>query len=157
MSLPSGSLKRVVVLVLVLVAGCRTVPRLAPVNLQEPGWTVRTGQAVWKRARGKPEVAGEILVATRSDGRAFVQFSKSPFPLIIAQSTPHNWEVELPMDNKRYSGHGQPPRRLLLLYLPRALAGQPLPTGWSWQKLENNGWRLENQAKGESLELYFAQ
>src|SRR6266849_4744571 len=102
MRLASGSFKRVALLVLVLVAGCRTVPRLAPVNLQEPGWTVRPGQAVWARARGKPEVAGEILVATRPDGRAFVQFSKSPFPLIIAQSTPHSWEAEIPMDNKRY-------------------------------------------------------
>src|SRR5258706_8431052 len=129
MSLISRNLKGGFVLVLVFVAGCRIGPRLAPVNLQEPGWTVRTGQAVWTRARGKPDVAGEILVATRPDGRAFVQFSKSPFPLIIAQSTPQGWQAEIPMDNKRYAGHGQPPRRLLLLYVPRALAGQPLPKG----------------------------
>ena len=148
---------RLALLVLVLVTGCRTVPRLAPVNLQEPGWIVRTGQAVWKRGRRKPEVAGEILLATRPDGRAFIQLSKSPFPLIIAQSTAQNWQAEIPMENKRYAGRGQPPERLLLLYLPRALAGQPLPKGWSWQKLENDGWRLQNPSRGESLAIYFAQ
>ena len=37
--------------------------RMAPVNLQEPGWTVRQGQAVWKLPSGH-DIAGDVLVAT---------------------------------------------------------------------------------------------
>lgn len=144
-------------LLLALGTGCRTGAPFPPVNFNEPGWTVRQGQAVWKRGRNMPEIAGEIIVATGPDGRAFVQFSKNPFPLLIAQSTATTWQVETPTDNKRYSGHGKPPKRLIFLYVPRALAGLSLPRDWSWQKLENNGWRLQNAANGESLEVYFTQ
>ncbi|MDB6068197.1 MAG: hypothetical protein JWR26_4405 [Pedosphaera sp.] len=138
-------------------AGCATVAPLPQVNLKEPGWTVREGQAVWRRKQGAPELAGDILVATRNDGRALVQFSKTPLPLVIAQSTPNSWEVESPVENKRYSGRGQPPARLIFLYLPKMLTGQPPPRGWSWHSLENHGWHLENSATGESLEGYFSQ
>jgi hypothetical protein len=134
---------------------CRTVPPLGPANLQTPGWTVRQGQAVWQRPHGAPELAGEILVGTGEDGRLVVQFSKNGFPLLIAQSRANDWQVELPIQNKRYSGRGLPPARLLILYLPRALAGLPLPQGWSWNTMANGGWRLENHRTGESLEGYF--
>lgn len=139
----------------VLATGCRTVAPFPAVNFKEPGWTVRQGQGLWKRGRNMPEIAGEIIVATRPDGQAFVQFSKNPFPLVVAQSTANAWEVETPTDNKRYSGHGKPPKRLIFLYLSRALTGESLPRNWTWQKLENNGWRLKNPANGESLEVYF--
>jgi hypothetical protein len=130
---------------------------LPPANLKEPGWTVREGQAVWRRQRSEPEIAGEILVATRSDGRALVQFTKNPFPLLTAQSTSKGWQVEAPIENKFYSGHGKPPARLIFLYLPRLLAGEPPPKGWSYQKTPEKGYRLENQARGESLEVYFTE
>ena len=135
--------------------GCRTARPLPPVNLKEPGWAVREGQAVWQKDRGAQEVAGEILLAQSNDGRAFVQFSKNPFPLLTAQSTTNSWEVEVPTQKKRYSGHGPPPQRLIWLYLPRALSGLAPPKGFSWAKLENNGWRLENSATGESIQGYF--
>ena len=134
---------------------CRTVPPLGPANLQAPGWTVRQGQAVWQRPHGASEIAGEILLGTREDGRSFVQFSKNGFPLVIAQNQANGWQVELPVQNKRYSGRGLPPARLLILYLPRALAGQSLPKGWSWNTMANGGWRLENHRIGESLEGFF--
>ena len=144
-------------LLLIFATGCNTVRPLPPADFQEPGWTVRQGQAVWKRSRHAPEVAGEILIATKSGGRAFVQFSKNPFPLVIAQSTAETWQVEIPAQNKRYSGRGRPPARLIFLYLPRMIAGEPPPRGWSWKKLSDEGWRLDNQSAGESLEVYFAQ
>lgn len=144
-------------LLLVLGSGCQTVAPLPAVDFNQPGWTVRQGQAVWKRGRSMPEIAGDIIVATGPDGRSFVQFSKNPFPLVIAQSTATAWQVETPTDNKHYSGHGNPPKRLMFLYIPRALEGRPLPRHWTWQKMENNGWRLKNPASGESLEVYFMQ
>lgn len=137
-------------------AGCRTMKPLPPANLKEPGWTVREGQAVWKRKASEPEIAGEIIVATRSDGRAFVQFSKNPFPLLTAQSTPKGWQVESPIDNKFYSGHGKPPARLIFLYIPKLLAGEQPPAGWTYEKV-NDGYKLEDHRNGESLEVYFTQ
>lgn len=135
--------------------GCQTLfPPLPPANLQDPGWTVREGQAVWRLPKSAKEIAGDVLVATRPGGRAFVQFSKTPFPLLIGQEVGNRWEVELPAQNKHYSGRGHPPKRLIWLYLPRALAGESLPTNWTWRE-DGKGWRLENPASGESLEGFF--
>jgi hypothetical protein len=137
--------------------GCLTVPPMAPVDLLQPGWTVREGQAVWCVKRGEPEIAVEIVLATRPDGREFVQLTKNPFPLAVAQATTNSWEVRLPTENKRYSGRGEPPARLILLYIPKVLAGESPPKGWTWQVLPENGWRLENRESGESLEGFFTK
>ncbi len=142
---------------LLALAACQTAPGPGPANLAEPGWTVRQGQAVWQRSREGPEIAGEILLATQATGRTLVQLSKNGFPLVIAQSWADRWEVELPAQNRRYAGRGLPPKRLLILYLPRAIAGQSLPSGWSWNAIADGSWRLTNHRAGESLEGYFNQ
>ena len=126
------------------------------VNLKEPGWAVRQGQAVWHLAHDSREVAGDLVVATGPDSRAFVQFSKTPFPLVVAQSTKNQWSVEFPPQNKHYAGRGQPPKRLIWLYLPRVLSGQPPPAHWTWE-YSGTQWRLANQTAGESVEGYFNQ
>jgi len=131
---------------------CRTAP-LPRINLQEPGWTIREGQAVWKRNREAPEIAGELLVAT-APGRTFVQFSKTPFPMVVGQSTTNKWQVEIPTQGKRYSAPGKPPARLIWLYLPGMLAGQAPPKRWSFQQLSSDRWRVENEKTGESIEGY---
>jgi hypothetical protein len=149
---------RVTIMVLVLAsAGCRTAAvHIPPANLQQPGWTVHQGQAVWHIPQGKREIAGEVLVATGLEQRAFVQFSKSPFPLVIAQATGDSWEIEFPAQNKHYSGRGTPPKRIIWLYLPRVLSNHLLPKNWTW-KQDSSGWRLENHSNGEVLEGYFDQ
>lgn len=143
------------ILALILLTGCRTIAPLPPANLAEPGWTVRQGQAVWRAKHDAPEIAGEILVATRGDGRAFVQFTKTPLPFAVAQRTRESWQVEFPIQNRRYSGRGNPPARLVWLHLPDCLAGTRLAKAWS---CEHSGeqWRLENAATGELLEGYLA-
>lgn len=138
-----------------LAAGCRTAGTLPRANLKEPGWTVRQGQAVWTHKRGGEGIAGDIIVATRPDGQAFVQFSKGLFPVFVGQLTARAWSISIPPQNLRYSGHGQPPKRVLLLYLPRVLSGLPPPRHWTWQRVGEGGWKLENQSSGESLEVYF--
>ena len=145
---------RALLLLAFALAGCHTVRPFAPVNLQEPGWHVREGQAVWRPKREAAEIAGEILLATKPDGQVFIQFSKNPFPLLVAQATGDKWQIELPIEKKRYSGHGQPPRRLIWLYLSRVLSGQPPPKGWAYTRLESSGWKLENDSTGEALEGY---
>src|SRR5438477_412610 len=89
--------------------GCRTMPPLPKVSLTEPGWTVRQGQAIWHPKREGLEIAGELLVATRTNGTALVQFTKTPFPLVVAQQTRSSWEIEFPTEKRTYSAPGHPP------------------------------------------------
>ncbi|HTL17613.1 MAG TPA: hypothetical protein VL793_10265 [Patescibacteria group bacterium] len=130
---------------------------LPRVNLQEPGWTVSQGQAVWKLPmKGDHDIAGEVLVASGPNEQTFVQFSKTPFPVLTGQTLSNRWQFELPPQNKRYSGPGRPPKRLIWLYLPRALAGKPIPPQWRWTNSSGN-WQLENPKTGESIAGFFTQ
>lgn len=135
---------------------CRTVAPLPGVNLSEPDWTIFQGQAVWQTKRAAPEIAGEILLALKSDGQTFIQFTKTPFPFVVAQSTPRAWQLEFPAQNKSYSAPGKTPSPVIWFQLPRAVRGLALPGNWSWRDAEND-WRLENISTGESLEGYFSK
>jgi len=139
-----------------LLAGCRTATPLSPVNVQEPGWNVQQGQAVWRSRRSAPEIAGELVVAIHPDGRSLVQFIKTPLPFVVAQATIESWQVQFVPQNKVYSGRGRPPAQLIWLHLPQCLQGGAPPGNLSWVRLENQGWRLENRSTGESLEGYLA-
>jgi hypothetical protein len=137
------------------VAGCRTAPPLPPADLSAPGWHVQQGQAVWKPARSKPELAGELLLATRASGDFFVQFTKTPFTLATARVTGENWQIEFGSGEHAWRGRGQPPGRLAWFRLPRALAGESLGRVWKFERLGTNSWRLGNFHTGESLEGSF--
>lgn len=141
-------------LVLVVLTACRTMP-MPKVNLSEPGWDVRQGQALWRSHQDAPEIAGELLAATR-DGESFVQFTKTPFPFAVAQTTTNGWRAEFPTENRSFSAPGSPPARIIWFQLARALTGKPLAKDWLWQKTDA-GWRLHNRSTGESLEGYFTQ
>ncbi|HZQ48011.1 MAG TPA: hypothetical protein VFC07_13415 [Verrucomicrobiae bacterium] len=121
-------------------------------NLSEPGWTVQQGQAVWRTERNAPEIAGDLIVAANPDGRSVLQFTKTPLPFVVAQTTTNTWQIQFVPRHKTYSGRGTPPTKIIWLYLPRCLAGSPPPKSWSWQRVENDGWRLENRTTGELLE-----
>jgi hypothetical protein len=137
--------------------GCFTLSHpLPPVNLRDPGWTVYQGQAVWKLPKTQHDIAGDVVVATGPGGRSFVQFSKTPFPLVTGQTTAKGWQVEFPPQSKHYAGPGNPPKRIMWLYLPRVLRGDPAPAHWSWTNAMGN-WKLENPATGEALEGFFSQ
>jgi hypothetical protein len=135
--------------------GCLAMRPLPQVNFSEPGWTIRQGQAVWQTGKKSPEIAGELLLATRADGSTFVQFTKTPFPFAIAQTTSNGWQIEFPPQNKRYAAPGKPPARIVWFQLANAFTGKPIAKGWSWQKSDAT-WQLKNSS-GESLEGYFAQ
>jgi len=68
-------------LLLILGAGCRTANPLPPADFSAPGWRVQQGQAVWKPSASRPELAGDLLLATNVNGNMFIQFSKMPFPV----------------------------------------------------------------------------
>lgn len=134
---------------------CRTAP-LPKVSLTDPGWNVLQGQAAWRSKASAPEIAGEILLATSPDGRALIQFTKTPFPFVIAQRTTNAWQIEVPAQNKIHRFPGRPPARVLWFHLPRAVAGEPLPKPWRWNQ-SSETWHLENVSTGESLEGYFSK
>ena len=134
---------------------CRT-PALPKADLSAPGWRIFQGQAVWKANHDAPEISGEILLAQKSDGQNFVQFTKTPVPFAIAQSTTNAWRLEIPMQNKTFGAPGKTPSRIIWFQLAHAVAGQPLKNPWTWRGSENN-WHLENSATGESLEGYFSK
>ena len=144
-------------LTLLLGAGCQTNSRpLPPVNLAEPGWTLRQGQAVWRSRRDAPELAGEILAASNTDGRALIQFTKTPLPLVCAQLTAEGgWQVELIPQKNLSTGQGVPPARLAWLQLARALNGLSVPPSVEFIRSQNGGWRLLNRDSGESVTGFF--
>ena len=145
------------VLLLSLLCGCHTAPKLPPVNLQAPGWTVRQGQAVWTAKRGEHGVAGELLLATRADGACLVQFAKPPFTLATARSEAGSWCLEVQSAGRAFGGRGTAPREFVWFALVDAVRCPPPARNWRWdQAVAADGWRLTSPATGETLEGYWS-
>jgi hypothetical protein len=142
-------------LTLILCAGCRTIPPLPPTDFSAPGWRVQQGQAVWKPSQNRPELAGDLLLATNTNGDFFIQFSKMPFPLATARVSGGRWQIEFGADKYSWHGHGNPPDRFAWFQLPRALLEANIGGDWQFTRVETNSWRLENSHTGESLEGEF--
>lgn len=142
-------------LLLLSLGACQTGSPLPRIDLTEPGWTIYRGQAVWRPDPHASGFAGDILVATNPDGRVFVQFSKTPLPLAVAQRSSSAWQVEFPLQHKRRAGRGEPPGRLIWFVLPAALSGTLPPPPWTWHRPDPQDWRLLNPKTGESLEGFF--
>lgn len=140
---------------LALAAGCAAPRTGLRVDLSAPGWSVREGQAVWRPAKGKPDLAGELLVASHPSGRAFVQFAKPPFQLVTACRTRDRWQITFGANDRTFSGRGAPRPRFLWLHLSACLdSDQPPPVGWRFEAAAMGRWQFENGATGEKLEGY---
>jgi len=136
--------------------GCRTMAPLPPIDLSQPGWQIRQGQAVWQTKRNAPEVAGELLVASGSGRKDFLQFTKTPLPFVVAQTAADSWQVEFPAENRRYSGRGEPPSRLGWFQLMRCLRGEVPARDWKFGSSADGRWRLANTVSGELIEGFLA-
>jgi hypothetical protein len=146
------------ILVLSFFCGCRT-PAPPAIDLANPAWIVRQGQAVWVSPdpKGKSEgVAGELLVATQPDGSCWVQFAKPPFNLVTAQRTPTQWNIAFQQGRQRYGARGKAPVKLIWFQLPSALAGETIESPWKFKRNTDDTWLLENPKTGERLEGYLA-
>jgi hypothetical protein len=142
-------------LLLIFCAGCHTAAPLPSADFSAPGWRVQQGQAVWKPAQDRPELAGDLLLATNVNGNFFIQFSKIPFPLATAQVSGGQWQIEFGADKFSWHGRGAPPNRFGWLQLPRALLITNIGGSWRFTRVETNSWRLENLSTGETLEGEF--
>ncbi len=139
-------------LALLWCAGCRTTAPLPPADFSAPGWHLQQGQAIWKPAGNRSELAGNLLVATNASGDYFVQFTKDPFPLVTTENVAGQWQIEFGADERSWRGLGEPPARFGWFQLPRALLGAKLARNWNYETVTTNSWRLENSKTGESLE-----
>jgi len=139
------------VLLLALLVSCRTLPPLPPIDLAQPGWTLRQGQAVWRSQRDAPEIAGEIIFATHPSGRAMLQLTKTPLPFVTVQTSGDSWEIEFVPQQRQFRGRGVPSERLLWIHLARALNGTKPPAGLKFEQPEPHAFTLENTKTGESI------
>jgi hypothetical protein len=139
-------------LALLFLCGCQTSGTLSPVNLSEPGWSVRQGQAVWQMPGQRPELAGDFVFALNADGRCFLEFAKVPFPMVRASSSEARWEIEFPPQKMFFAGGGSPPKRLAWLHVCRALAGKEVKPPWRFERMADGGWRLDNAKNREVVE-----
>ena len=114
---------------------------------------MREGQAAWRDGGTAPEMTGELLVATHLNGATYVQFSKYPLPILTAQTTSNQWQIQFHLQNRTYAGTGQPPRRIVWLYLAHRLTGRPTPlsNAWTFQRIAGGAWRLANPSTGEFI------
>jgi len=128
--------------------------QLPPVDTSSPGWTVRQGQALWRTENEKPEVAGDVVLSSHPQAGSFIQFSKT-LPILSARITPEGWEFQTIPENKRYSGRGKPPRRIVWLQLLRVLEGQEISDRWTVAKPSSDYLLLEDLHTGERLEVRF--
>jgi len=140
---------------LLLGAGCRTTNPLPSADFSAPGWCVQQGQAVWKPSSSRPELAGDLLLATNVNGNFFIQFSKMPFPLATAQVSGDQWQIEFGANQYSWHGHGTLPNRFGWFQLPQALLDPDLGGNWKFTHVETNSWRLQNPHTGETLEGEF--
>ncbi|MHB1306597.1 MAG: hypothetical protein ACYDC1_21440 [Limisphaerales bacterium] len=143
------------VLLLLLLAACRTAPP-APLDLSQPGWRIREGQAVWTAAQGERPVAGELLLALGPDDACWVQFSKPPFTLAAARRDVGRWSVERPQLRQFVAGRGTAPPDVLWFQLANALAIESVAEGWQFEDLDDGSWTLANPRTGERLEGFLS-
>jgi len=131
--------------------GCRTTTPMPAINLSAAGWHVAQGQAVWKPPGNRPELAGDLLVATNDNGNCFIQFSKTPFEIATARVDDGRWQVRFGTDQYSWTGRGAPSPRFVWFQLPPALAGKLLIDGWKFERSSGNLWRLQNSRTHEAL------
>jgi hypothetical protein len=139
------------ILAVVLCAGCSTSTRLPPVNLSQPGWRVRQGQALWKPPGPRPEIAGDLLLATKGNGDFFLQVSKVPFTVATAEGIGGSWEIQFGSHDYHRRGRGKPPKNFVWFELPEVLAGVNPGRRWSFSHEPDGQWRLANSRSGETL------
>jgi hypothetical protein len=99
----------------------------------------------------RPELAGEVVLALNADGRCFVEFSKTLFPLVRAECGNARWEIEFPPQKIHFAGGGPPPARLAWLQVSRGLAGQEVAPPWRFERRADGSWRLDNSRSKEAV------
>lgn len=92
-------------------------------------------------------------MVARKENEGFVEFIKTPFPIVNGWRTLENWQVEFPPQNRVFNGREEPSHRFIWPFLPACLIeGRSPPAGWVLTRTEPGRWRFENKRSGEYLE-----
>jgi len=126
---------------------------LPEADLESPGWTVWTGQALWKPATEQAALAGDMIVGQRAGGDIFVSFTKTPLPLFTARAVDSRWRIDFVERGRSYSGRGSPPQRFIWFRIPEILDGNSNISGWSIEKPAADEIVLTNARTGERVQM----
>jgi hypothetical protein len=132
---------------------CSTGPLLPAVDLSAPGWTVWTGQALWKAEADRAAIAGDIVLARHNNGDVLISFAKPPVSIFTAQTSAHLWRIDLVYTQRAHSGAGNPPSRFVWFRIPAMLQDSTVPAGWRMLAEAESVWELQNPDSGESIRL----
>ncbi|MFU8831075.1 MAG: glycosyltransferase [Wenzhouxiangella sp.] len=139
-------------LISILLVGCASFPDLPPADLSEPGWTVWTGQVVWK-PRGLDEaIAGELIVGRHTGGESLILLAKPPLTIFVAQTSEETWQIKFSGDREDRAGRLPPPRQFVWFSMPDLLEDGVPPRGWNAQHRPPDTWELEHPG-GETIRL----
>lgn len=141
------------VLAAIVLSGCAT-PNFPQVDLASDAWRKRIGQAIWKPDAAKPEIVGDLLVATDQLGNAYLEFSKT-LPLVSAHLTTNAWQVEFPPQHRRFAARGNPPARIGWLQFLRAADDRRVASPWQLTDKTAKSMTLANAKTGERIEVHF--
>ena len=141
-------------LVCATLGACRAPRPFPRVDLSAPDWKTRSGQAIWRPDRDKPEIVGDLLVSVHPDAGAYLQFSKA-LPIVSARLHKEAWEIEFPPQNKKYAAPGRPPKRIVWFQLLRVTRGEPATDNWQVREPSPDEIVFENPKSGERLEVHF--
>lgn len=150
-TLPRSCAAVLLLILTLFAAACRSTPP-SPINLADPAWSTSRAQAVWRPAHHDVELAGDLLIATRPDGHAYLQFSKSPAVLTEIHLNPGHWRAAFPAQNRAFQGPGSPPSRIAFAQLLRIAQNLPPAPAWSFSGSLSARWRLAHRNSGEWIE-----
>ena len=97
-------------------------------------------------------MAGDLEIATNTDGRTFLQFTKSPLPIVSAWIFPDRWRLQFGPQGRAIGGKGTPAPRWGWAHLPSVASDATPPVGWKWEKQSGGRWRFSNAGTGEVME-----
>lgn len=140
-------------LCVMLLSSCSTSVLLPEVDIAAPGWTVWSGQALWKAAAERPAIAGEIVLARHDNGDVLINFAKPPVPIFTAQSSGANWKIDFIYNQNTYSGTDGAPSRFVWFRIPSLLQSAIVPKGWQVQVAHKPVWELLDPHSGEHIRL----
>ncbi len=136
-----------------MLVGCSSVTPLPEVDLNAPGWTVWTGQALWKAEASQPAIAGEIVLARHQNSDVLISFAKPPVPIFTAQTYGKRWTIDLIHNQRSHSGTNGPPARFVWFQIPALIQDSTMPKGWQVDAEDDSIWQLRNPDSGESIRV----
>lgn len=133
--------------------GCAASPRLPEVDLEDPDWSVRTSQVLWKPRADRPELAGELFLAKHKNGDVYISLTKSLIPIFTAQTSGRNWRIAFVEEGRTYDGKWWPPQQFIWFRIWDLMDGATVPESWHVSRPDVREWLFLNNNTGEKIRV----